>query len=190
MPLENPNVKGEVNPGSCTIDLERSSSSLFQNVERFQVHCRQIEVEDALALRHSVLWPTKDISHVQLPKDAAGVHLGAFLANDKRKEPVAVISLFTEDIPQLPGVSPSIHTTRTIRFRKFACDVAYQHKGIGSQLLEYAVSFARSDMNGSLLWCDARTTALGWYQKRGLEKFGDTFYKGAVEYIRMKRELP
>ncbi|KAF9448774.1 hypothetical protein P691DRAFT_729043 [Macrolepiota fuliginosa MF-IS2] len=161
----------------------------MKDVGQFQIYCRRIEVEDTLALRHSVLWPTKDIAHIKLPEDEAGVHLGAFLENDDRKEPVAVISLFTEDIPQLFGLSPPIHTTRTIRFRKFACDVAHQSKGIGSQLLEYTVSVARSDMNGSLLWCDARTTALSWYQQRGLEQFGDTFYKGVVEYVRMKREL-
>lgn len=125
---------------------------------------------------------------MRLPEDNDGVHLGAFLT-DKAK-PVAVISLFTENLPQLPETPCTIHTTRAIRFRKFACDTTYQRKGIGSRLLEYAVLFARSDMNGALLWCDARTTALEWYQKRGLEQFGDTFFKGPVEYVRMKRKLP
>lgn len=156
----------------------------------FQVNCRRIEVKDTLSLRHSVLWPTKDVSHVQLPEDDKGVHLGAFLVNAERKEPVAVISLFIEDIPQFPELLPHlVHGTCTIRFRKFACHIAYQGKGVGSHLLEYAVSFARSQMNGALLWCDARLTALGWYQKRGLEQFEGTFYKGHVEYVRMKLEL-
>jgi GNAT superfamily N-acetyltransferase len=103
--------------------------------------------------------------------------------------PVAITSLFTEDIPQAPGTPPSTRTTRTIRFRKFACNTAHQHNGIGSQLLEYAVSFARSHMNGALLWCDARTATLEWYQKRGLEQFGELFYKGPIEYVRVQREI-
>ncbi len=111
--------------------------------------------------------------------------------NAEREEPIAVISLFIEDIPQLPGLpQPQIaHGTWTIRFRKFACHTAYQRKGIGSHLLEYAVSLAQSEMNGALLWCDARLTASEWYQQRGLKPFGDTFHKGHVEYVRMKREF-
>jgi GNAT superfamily N-acetyltransferase len=111
------------------------------------------------------------------------------LANDNEEVLVAIISLFVEDISQHSKTSILTHTASTIRFRKFACDTAYQRKGIGSQLLEYAVSFARSDMNGAVLWCDARTATLEWYQKRGFERFGETFYKGLVEYVRIKREI-
>ncbi|KXN85062.1 hypothetical protein AN958_11735, partial [Leucoagaricus sp. SymC.cos] len=153
------------------------------------VHCKHIEAKDTWALRHAVLWPNEDFSYVQLPEDDAGVHLGAFLMSGNQDEPVAVISLFTEEIPQPVGAAPSIHAAGTIRFRKFACSTAYQHQGIGSQLLEYAASFARSHMNGELLWCDARTSTLEWYQKRGFKEFGGVFYKGPVEYIRIQREI-
>jgi GNAT superfamily N-acetyltransferase len=151
------------------------------------VYCKRIEVEETLPLRQSILWPTKDISHVQLPEDNTGVHLGAFLVN--KPEPIAVISLFANDLPQESDLPNQIHTKRTIRFRKFACDTAYQGKGIGTLLLEYTVWIARSNMNCALLWCDARMTTLKWYQKRGLQPFGDTFFKETVEYVRVKRNL-
>ncbi|KAF5360895.1 hypothetical protein D9756_004512 [Leucocoprinus leucothites] len=182
-------VDGRQIPSFCFAVLTLNALSLpAGDAWTFQVNCKRIEVRDTLALRHSVLWPDKDISFVQLVEDDAGIHLGAFLVNDNRDIPVAIISLFTEDIPHIP-ISPALHAGRTIRFRKFACDPAYQRMGIGSRLLEHAVSIARSDMNGSLLWCDARTATLDWYQKRGFEKFGETFYKGSAEYVRIQREI-
>lgn len=150
--------------------------------EAFEIHCKRIEAKDTLDLRHSVLWPDKDLAFVQLPEDDSGTHLGAFLMSE---DLVAIISLFSEDVPHVTGT----HMGRTVRFRKFACNAKHRYQGIGSQLLEYAVSFARSHMNGTLLWCDARTTTLVWYQKRGFEEFGERFYKGPIEYIRVRREL-
>ena len=151
-----------------------------------EIHCKRIEAKDTLTLRQSVLWPDKNLAFVQLLEDDTGIHLGAFLMTEA---PVAIISLFTENIPHDTEIPPGLHMGRTVRFRKFACDTKYQHKGIGSQLLEYAVSFARSHMSGALLWCDARTTTLVWYQKRGFKEFGERFYKGPVEYVRVRREL-
>jgi len=129
-----------------------------------------------------VLWPDKDLAFVQLPEDGSGIHLVAFLMSE---DLVAIISLFAEDIPHVTGPD----TGRTVRFRKFACDAKHQYQGIGSQLLEYVASLARSHMNGTLLWCDARTAILVWYQKRGFEEFGERLYKGPVEYVRVRREL-
>jgi GNAT superfamily N-acetyltransferase len=106
-----------------------------------------------------------------------------------KAEPIAVISLFVKDLSQESDPPNQGHMKRAIRFRKFACDTAYQGKGVGTLLLEYAVWIARSNMNGALLWCDAHMTTLKWYQKRWLEPFGDTFYKETVEYVRVKRNL-
>ncbi|KAJ3571225.1 hypothetical protein NP233_g3896 [Leucocoprinus birnbaumii] len=178
--------------GDNTPDPRYMTSKLLDmkgEVRALQVHCKRIEAKDTWALRHSVLWPDKDIAFVQLPADDEGVHLGAFLVDDDREVPAAIISLFPEGIPHNSGIPPAPHTECTIRFRKFACNPAYQRQGIGSQLLEYAASFARSEMNGVRLWCDARTSTLEWYQKRGFEKFGECFYKGPVEYIRIQREI-
>ncbi|KAJ7644783.1 acyl-CoA N-acyltransferase [Roridomyces roridus] len=154
------------------------------------VRCQQITAAQTVSLRHSVLWPDAPISHVILPEDAQGWHYGAFIVNDSSSDdhPIAVISLFVESCPQTDSEGDA-DAGKAIRFRKFACDPAYQGRGIGTSLLQHVLSVARAEFGGTLLWCDAREATKGWYQRRGLLPFGTTFWKGPVEYIRMKIDL-
>ncbi|KAJ2986901.1 hypothetical protein NUW54_g9586 [Trametes sanguinea] len=41
----------------------------------------------------------------------------------------------------------------------------------------------------NVVWCDARLSAAGWYERRGMQRFGEMFFKGEIEYVRMMREL-
>lgn len=119
-----------------------------------------------------------------------GKHFGAFLSSEDK--PVAVISLFAESIPiDSSGVNdfPATAFPLAVRFRKFACDPTYQGRGIGTKLLLHAFSVVRSEFSATVIWCDARTTSVGWYRKRGMSSFGESFWKGHVEYIRMKIEM-
>lgn len=95
-----------------------------------------------------------------------------------------MISIFIEPVPTdaVLAVVPAI----AIRFRKFACDRAYQNRGIGTRLLLHIFALARSEFNATVAWCDARTTSAGWYEERGMVSFGQPFLKGPVEYVRMK----
>ncbi|TFK38954.1 hypothetical protein BDQ12DRAFT_85736 [Crucibulum laeve] len=155
------------------------------------IRFQKITVEQTLPLRHAVLWPDMPISQVCLPEDQYGLHLGAFVASGEY--PVAVISLFVEPLPidkEVPfQTTNGTPVVKAVRFRKFACDPSYQGKGIGTNLLSYTVSMAQSELFGAVLWCDARTASLEWYKKRGLLPFSSTFFKGPVEYIRMKMDL-
>ncbi|KAF7357286.1 Glucosamine 6-phosphate N-acetyltransferase [Mycena sanguinolenta] len=183
------------------LDLDDSSSA------GTSLRCSQIDAEQTVPLRHSVLWPDEPVSHVLLPEDASGWHYGAFV--DSNPVPVAVISLFIDACPidkplNHRGENDDTHN-RDVRFRKFACDPAYQvllfscaclfhtdcrqGRGIGTKLLLHAISVAGSELQGSVLWCDARDETRGWYERRGLEAFGDIFFKGPVKYIRMKLDI-
>lgn len=135
-----------------------------------------------MPLRHSVLWPDKPISHVFLPEDIKGLHLGAFVAS--RDRPVTVISLFIDPLPTGIGVEfTESGAGPQVRIRKFACDPLFQGRGIGSKLLLYSLSAARTELNRTIVWCGARTASRDWYAKRGLVPVGEKFLKGPVEYI-------
>ena len=123
------------------------------------------------ALRHAVLWPEKPLAYVQLPDDAAGQHFGAFVGGAL----VAVISLFVG----ADGVA---------RFRKFATDPAWQGRGLGTALLRHVRAAARAQ-GARTLWCDARQSALPFYQRLGLVAEGAVFYKGDVPYLRLSCRL-
>ncbi|KAJ7660434.1 GCN5-related N-acetyltransferase [Mycena rosella] len=153
------------------------------------LRCLQITADRTVPLRHSVLWPDAPVSHVLLAEDAVGWHYGVFI--NSNPVPVAVISLFVEDCPIDNGAIGHREENngapdKAIRFRKFACDPAYQGRGIGTKLLLHVISVAGSELGGTLLWCDARKTTQPWYERRGLEPFGDVFWKGSVIYVRMK----
>ena len=149
-------------------------------------------------LRHSVLWPDKPVSYVLLPEDDAGLHFGAFVPSGEplnTTAPVAVISLFEEALPGNDSRSSPIESTtlgdkpRAARFRKFACDPAFQGQGIGTALLRHAFHHAHTRLGCAVIWCDAMVETAGWYERRGMQRFGDIFYKGHIEYVRMKIEL-
>ncbi|KAJ7162820.1 hypothetical protein C8R46DRAFT_329859 [Mycena filopes] len=158
------------------------------------LRCVQIDVAQTVPLRHSVLWPNEPVAYILLPEDSTGWHYGAFLASNPT--PIAVISLFAEPCPidkdqNDTGVNTGETQSRgrAIRFRKFACDPAYQGQGIGTTLLLHAISVVRSELEGGLLWCDARRATQAWYERRGLRAFGALFFKGDVEYVRMKMDI-
>ncbi|EIW52359.1 GCN5-related N-acetyltransferase [Trametes versicolor FP-101664 SS1] len=146
---------------------------------------RRIAAEETVPLRHAILWPDHPVSHVLLQEDASGLHYGAFLPGSPVA--VAVISVFIDPLPAASGASTS--TQPAARFRKFACAPEHQGKGIGTRLLTQVFEVAAGEMGCGVVWCDARTSAAGWYERRGMRRFGEVFYKGDIEYTRMMRAL-
>lgn len=123
-----------------------------------------------------------------------GVHFGAFLAEptSPKECPVAVISLFLEALP-IPVPTEWGFERRVLapaaRFRKFACDPAHQGHGVGTALLSHTFEYAQKTLGCSVVWCDARAKTAKWYERRGMQRFGEIFYKGPIEYVRMKIEF-
>ncbi|MGA0556646.1 GNAT family N-acetyltransferase [Larkinella sp. VNQ87] len=132
---------------------------------------QQIKPEETYELRHRVLWPDKPFDYVKLAEDAEGWHYGAF----RDGELLAVISLFERD-----GVA---------RFRKFATRPDCQRQGLGTWLLEHVIREA-GRLGAHLLWCDARLSAAGFYQRFGMKPDGAVFYKGEIPYSKYVLKLP
>ena len=119
-------------------------------------------------IRHQVMWPDKPLEYVKLPNDAIGNHFGLMVAGNL----VSIISLFERD--------------NEIQFRKFATLKQEQGKGYGSFLLSNVLKDNIS-LSTKTIWCNARTDKSTFYQKFGLQPTKDTFNKGGIDYVIMKK---
>ena len=77
---------------------------------------------------------------------------------------------------------------KSMQFRKFATLKEYQHKGFGTALLKYVLAFAE-EQKTKRIWCNARTTAIGFYQKFGMVETDEKFFRDGIDYVIMEKEL-
>jgi len=131
---------------------------------------RNISWEETIPLRQSVLWPTKPPEYCHVEGDQGALHFGAF-TND---ELVCVASVYLK--------------SDKARLRKFATNADYQGQGIGSKMLK-SILHSLKDTNAKTFWCDARESALGFYQRFGMQANGERFYKSDISYFKMEVTL-
>jgi len=91
-------------------------------------------------------------------------HLGAFIDNKL----VSVASFYFENHPLLT------EEPYQYRLRGMATLPEYQRKGLSSELLRVAFPIIKQNLC-TLVWCNARESAVGYYQKVGFEKMGEIF---------------
>ncbi|MEZ8782325.1 GNAT family N-acetyltransferase [Vibrio splendidus] len=127
---------------------------------------KQLSAIEVLPVRHQVLWPDKPMSFCMVPNDEHATHYGAFIGGQL----VCVASIYIQG--------------NEARLRKFATLPEFQGQGIGSNVIDHAISNLK-DSNIQYFWCDARTTALGFYQKFGMAVEGPEFEKSGVVYYKM-----
>jgi GNAT superfamily N-acetyltransferase len=130
----------------------------------------QIRPELTWHLRQKVLYPAQKLYEMELGEDQEGIHFGAFTDNKL----VAIVSLFNKN--------------GDFQFRKLAVDPDYQGKGIGNDLLTYITDFARNE-GGKRLWCNARSTATGFYDKNGFRHTGEFFTRHGFDYEILEKSL-
>jgi len=134
------------------------------------ISIEQIRPELTWRLRQEVLYPAQKIYEMELDEDQEGIHFGAF-TDDKL---VGVISLF--------------QTSSSFQFRKLAVANEYQKMGIGNALLQRVEEFAESE-GGTVIWCNARVSAIGFYMKAGYTHTGKLFAKNGFDYEILKKEI-
>jgi phosphoribosylformimino-5-aminoimidazole carboxamide ribotide isomerase len=135
-----------------------------------QVQIRRITIEDALPLRRDVLYPDWELNAVKLDHDEDGLHFGLY--EDTRL--IGVVSLFLQK--------------DDAQFRKLAIHPDCQGRGYGSLLMQHIEDFCRK-AHISMLWCNARDSAEGFYVARGYEYWGSHFTKDNIVFIKMKVQL-
>ena len=134
------------------------------------ISIEQIRPELTWYLRQRVLYPAQKLYEMEMEEDQGGIHFGAFTDNKL----VGIVSLFQK--------------ADDFQFRKFAVDPDYQSKGIGNALLTYMTDFARAE-GGNRLWCNARLSATGFYEKNGFSHTGQFFSKNGFDYEILENQI-
>lgn len=134
------------------------------------ISIEQIRPELTWRLRQEVLYPAQKLYEMELDEDQHGIHFGAF-TDDKL---VGVVSLFQTD--------------KSFQFRKLAVLPEYQKMGIGNALLRRVEEFAANE-GGTVIWCNARVSAIGFYMKAGYEHTGKLFSKNGFDYEILEKSL-
>jgi ribosomal protein S18 acetylase RimI-like enzyme len=151
-------------------DSDNSKAFGIFNVNNSCMNIRLITLDEALPIRHCVLWPNKPTSFCMVDGDDKASHYGAFLDNAL----ISVASIYIDG--------------REARLRKFATLESFQGCGIGSKLIDHIVSqLKQADVE--TFWCDARTTAVGFYKRFGMEVQGAEFVKSGIAYYKMEVSL-
>jgi GNAT superfamily N-acetyltransferase len=126
---------------------------------------RPITAAEARIVRHPVLRPglPPETAILDHDDDLATRHFGAF----DGARLVGVATFFPEPCPLRPG-------PRAWRLRGMATLAEMQRRGGGRSLVAEGVRVARAD-HAELMWCNARVTARGFYEKLGFATVGDKF---------------
>lgn len=124
---------------------------------------REITAAQTLSLRQAVLWPDKPLSQLQVPGDDSALHIGAFYGED------------------LVGVGSFFASRDGVQLRKLAVLPAQRGGGLGVRIVLHGAHRARAD-GARVLWCDARETAIGFYQKIGFAIDPKRFQKSGLWY--------
>ncbi|WCT13049.1 GNAT family N-acetyltransferase [Mucilaginibacter jinjuensis] len=130
----------------------------------------QITPQLTWRLRRDELYPGEYMFNMEMEEDNHGWHFGGFIDNKL----IAVVSLFQKGTD--------------FQFRKFAVQKDYQGKGIGRELLEYVIAFAKSE-GGKRIWCNARDTAIQFYIKAGFQHTGELFERQGYNFEILEKEI-
>jgi GNAT superfamily N-acetyltransferase len=128
-----------------------------------EITCRRAAVAEILPLRHRILRTGLpfEAARFEGDSDPATRHYAAVTG----EVPVGCLTL----IPSAWEGRPAW------QLRGMATDANEQRKGLGRQLLEAAVADARVDEPERIVWCNARTSAVGFYEKLGWQVVSEPF---------------
>lgn len=110
--------------------------------------------------------------------DPSTYHLAAV----DRDRIVCIGSFYEASHPHIPG-------SRQFQLRGMATDEDHRRQKLGAKLLDRGMEIARQ-RGGDVMWCNARTGAISFYQAQGFEQIGEEFDIPTVgPHVRMFRRL-
>ena len=117
---------------------------------------REIASQQTHALRSQVLRPGKPLSECVFEGDDA-VTTRHFAAVDQTENIVGIVSVYLND-------NPLLKQSNSYQIRAMATAPDYRGRGVGSALLTAAERYAKSQ-GATLIWANARSTAIGFYRR-------------------------
>jgi predicted GNAT family N-acyltransferase len=141
----------------------------------------EIKAQETYPLRQRVLRPHQGIESCVWPGDTdPGVFHLAVLLNGKQ---VCIASFYPE---KHPGFTEPVQ----YRLRGMATHEDYRGKNFGKELMQHAMQSLRTTNPQTLLWCNARTLAAGFYKKMNFEQLGEEFnITGVGPHVVMYKKL-
>lgn len=127
---------------------------------------QQITAEQTRILRQRILRPhqTPEQCHYECDDHPQTFHLGAFADG----ELIAISSFLYQPQEKLPEPDSQY------RIRGMATLLDYRGQGIGRALLDAGLERI-AKRSAKLIWCNARESAFGFYEKAGFETLGELF---------------
>lgn len=125
---------------------------------------KYVTTEETLDLRNRVLRNNAGPDKCVFPTDdtEGNFHLGRF----EDDQLVSIATFYPEDCAGRAGAG--------FRLRGMATDPDFMGRGYGSDLIKFAINELRS-ANASYIWCHARSSARGFYEKLGFEVISEEF---------------
>lgn len=144
---------------------------------------RPIGTDQTYALRQEILRPGLPLEACKIAEDddLLTVHFGVYIAD----EILGIVSLVNADEPGPDNENQGSGW----QIRAMATHETVRGLGYASALLASCEKHALSK-GGVLIWCNARTSAVGFYKKQGYRVEGDEFeIEGVGPHYRMKKNL-
>jgi len=139
---------------------------------------KKITVEKTYLLRHQILRPHQSIDDCKYngDRDSFTKHFGTYLDNKL----VGIVSIYKSPLNH-------IQDKNCWQIRAMAMDISVRKKGYAKDILKKAEDYAIK--NGAhYIWCNARVSALGFYEKNNYKIYGKEFYVEDIgqHYIMIK----
>lgn len=142
-----------------------------------EITCRRVPAAEIWPLRHRILRPglPAETARFDGDLDALTRHYAAVADG----EPVVCLTLMRSEWRGQPAW----------QLRGMATDELHQGQGLGRQLLELAAAEARGEDSSGILWCNARSSAIGFYEKLGWRVISEPFdVPGVGPHVTMLRD--
>lgn len=142
----------------------------------------QIRSQQTLVLREKILRPGHKLSDLKFDRDDddGAVHFGLFV-KDKH---IGIATIYKES-------RDGLASQNIWRLRGMAIEDNFQGKNFGEKLLKACIKHCESK-KAKELWCNARSHAVGFYEKYDFHCIGNEFEIAGVgpHYVMIKEILP